>query len=70
MTSQVTDVLKAVQAFVAINAVAVLRIAAELSPDPGLWQAVAGVGWLVALGPWVVRMGRIHLTPRIDGRPG
>lgn len=57
-------------AFVAINAVALVRIGAELTSDPGAWQAVAAVGWLVALAPWIVRIGRIYLAPRIDGRPG
>ncbi|WP_462115479.1 NnrS family protein [Lysobacter xanthus] len=57
-------------AFVAINLVALLRVGAELSPDPGLWQAIAAVGWLLALGPWIARIGRIYLTPRVDGRPG
>lgn len=57
-------------AFVAINLVAAVRIGAEVSPDPGLWQAVAAVGWLAALLPWIARIGRIYLAPRIDGRPG
>jgi uncharacterized protein involved in response to NO len=34
------------------------------------WQAYAAIGWLVALAPWVARIGRIHLSPRIDGKPG
>ena len=57
-------------AFVAINVVAVVRIVGELTPDPGAWQAVAAVGWLVALSPWIARIGRIYLAPRADGRPG
>ncbi len=57
-------------AFVAIQLVATLRILADILPDPGLWQAIAAVGWLVALSPWVARIGHTYLTPRRDGRPG
>jgi len=57
-------------AFVAIQCVAVLRIGAEFAADPMLWQAIAAVGWLIALGPWVARLGMIYLSPRIDGKPG
>jgi uncharacterized protein involved in response to NO len=57
-------------AFVAIQVVATLRILADVLPDPGLWQALAAVGWLLALSPWVARIGHIYLTPRRDGRPG
>ena len=34
------------------------------------WQALAGVGWLVAFAPWGTRIGRIYLSPRGDGKPG
>ena len=57
-------------AFVAIQLVAVARIAAELTRDPFAWFAIAAIGWLVALAPWVVRLGRIYLTPRVDRKPG
>jgi uncharacterized protein involved in response to NO len=57
-------------AFVAIQLVAVARIAAELVPDPYAWFAAASIGWLVALAPWVARLGRIYLTPRVDQKPG
>lgn len=60
----------ALYAFVAINVVAVLRIVAETAADSAAWQAVAAVGWLVALAPWLARIGRIYLAPRVDGRPG
>ena len=36
-------------AFAAIQVVATLRVLAEVLPDPGLWQALAAVGWLLAL---------------------
>ena len=57
-------------AFVAIQLVATLRILADVLPDPGLWQALAAAGWLLALAPWVLRIGHIYLSPRRDGRPG
>ncbi|WP_158982726.1 NnrS family protein [Lysobacter panacisoli] len=57
-------------AFVAVQIVAVLRIAAEIAPDAYAWHAVAAIGWLVAFLPWVSRLGWIYLTPRADGKPG
>ena len=57
-------------AFVAVQAVALLRIFAEVLPDGMAWQAVAALGWLVAFAPWVARIGRIYLSPRVDGKPG
>ncbi|HET7126096.1 MAG TPA: NnrS family protein [Lysobacter sp.] len=59
----------AVFAFAAIQLVAVVRIVAELVPDPLAWDAVAAAGWLVAFAPWVLRSLRIYATPRADGRP-
>lgn len=56
-------------AFVVVQMVAVLRIAAELSQDAMAWQAVAAIGWLLAFLPWVIRSGWIYLTPRADGKP-
>lgn len=57
-------------AFAVVQAVAVTRVLAEVLPDSLAWQAVAGVGWIVAFLPWVLRSGRIYLTPRADGAPG
>lgn len=57
-------------AFIAIQGVAVLRIGAELASDTMAWQALAAAGWLLALAPWVFRIGRITLSPRKDGKPG
>jgi len=57
-------------AFVAVQLVAVTRVAAELVPDALAWQAAAGIGWLAAFLPWVLRSGWIYLTPRADGQPG
>ena len=57
-------------AFATIQLVALLRIAAELAPDSMAWQSVAALGWLLAFAPWVVRIGRIYLAPRADGKTG
>ncbi len=57
-------------AFLALQLVAVVRIVADIAPDRLAWQAAAAFGWLLALAPWVARIGRIYLSPRSDGRPG
>jgi uncharacterized protein involved in response to NO len=57
-------------AFWAIQAVAVVRVFAEVMPDGPAWQAAAAVGWLLAFVPWVARIGRIYLAPRADGKAG
>ena len=57
-------------AFIVVQAVAVMRVLAELLPDPLAWQAIAGLGWLAAFMPWVLRSSRIYLSPRADGQPG
>jgi len=56
-------------AFGGIQAVALLRVLAEVLPDAPLWQALAAAGWIVAFAPWVLRSARIYLSPRVDGRP-
>jgi uncharacterized protein involved in response to NO len=57
-------------AFAALQLVAVLRVFAEVMPDGPAWQAAAAIGWLLAFTPWVLRIGRIYLSPRTDGKPG
>lgn len=57
-------------AFIAIQFVAVARIVAEVRPDTWWWQAIAGIGWIAAFLPWVLRSAWIYLTPRIDGKAG
>lgn len=57
-------------AFVAIQLVTLVRIIGDLTRDPFAWFAIAAIGWLVALAPWVARLGRIYLTPRVDQKPG
>lgn len=56
--------------FVAIQVVAATRVLAEAFPDVVGWNAVAAMGWLVAFLPWVLRLARIYLSPRADGKPG
>lgn len=56
--------------FIAIQVVAVVRIIADQTSDPYAWLAIAAIGWLVAFAPWIVRVGRIYLSPRADQRPG
>ena len=57
-------------AFIAIQLVAAMRIGAEFARDAMQWQTIAALGWLLALLPWVTRIGRIYLSPRKDGKPG
>jgi uncharacterized protein involved in response to NO len=58
-------------AFVTLQLVAVVRIAADLAPQAGAaLQLAAAAGWLLAFLPWVLRSAWIYLTPRADGRPG
>lgn len=57
-------------AFVAIQLVAMLRIVAEIAPDPQAWQVAAALGWLIAFAPWAIRSTWIYLSPRADGKPG
>lgn len=57
-------------AFVVLQAVAIMRIVAELMPDAYAWHFAAAIGRLLALAPWVARLGWIYLSPRRDGKPG
>ncbi len=57
-------------AFVAVQVVAVIRIGAEVLADTMFWNAAAGIGWLLALGPWALWLALTYLSPRTDGRPG
>lgn len=57
-------------AFALVQLVAVVRIAAEILPDALAWQAIAGIGWLIAFLPWVLRSTWIYWTPRVDGKAG
>ncbi|MBF6023875.1 NnrS family protein [Lysobacter niastensis] len=57
-------------AFIAIQIVTLMRVIGEAASDPLLWYVVSAAGWLVALAPWVTRIGRIYLSPRADGKAG
>lgn len=56
--------------FVLLQAVALVRIGAELSSNSWTWFVIAAYGWLLAFAPWVLRSAWIYLTPRVDGKPG
>lgn len=53
-----------------LQLVVLMRIVAELSPDPLWWQALAATGWVIALLPWICRSAWLYLIPRADGKPG
>lgn len=57
-------------AFLMIQAVAVVRVMADMMPDAPLWQIIAGLGWILAFLPWVIRSAYIYWTPRVDGKAG
>jgi uncharacterized protein involved in response to NO len=57
-------------AFITVQITAVIRIGAELSPDILFWHSTAGLLWLLAFMPWVLRSAWIYLTPRADGQAG
>jgi uncharacterized protein involved in response to NO len=56
--------------FLAMQAVAVLRIVADLMADTPAWLAVSALAWLAAFTPWVLRNAWIYVTPRVDGKQG
>lgn len=56
--------------FLLVQGVALLRIGAELAVDRWAFMAIAGLAWLLAFAPWVLRSAYIYLTPRLDRRPG
>ena len=57
-------------AFIAVQITALVRTGAELAPDFLAWQGAAGLLWLLAFLPWVLRSLWIYLTPRADGKAG
>jgi uncharacterized protein involved in response to NO len=57
-------------AFLCVQVIAIMRVVAELQPDSLAWHAAAGIGWLVAFLPWVLRSSWIYATPRADGKAG
>lgn len=57
-------------AFSGIQLVTIIRVLAEVLPEPMIWQLIAAAGWLLVFFPWVLRIGRVTGTPRVDGQPG
>ena len=57
-------------AFLLVQLCAAVRIASELVAAPLAWQLAAALLWLLALGPWALRLGHVYLSPRVDGKPG
>ena len=57
-------------AFTVIQLTVLVRIGAELAPDILAWHSAAGLLWLLAFLPWVLRSAWIYLTPRADGKAG
>jgi uncharacterized protein involved in response to NO len=57
-------------AFIVIQITALVRITGEFSQDILVWHSAAGVLWLLAFLPWVLRSIWIYLTPRTDGQKG
>ena len=56
--------------FLAVQFVAVMRIASEFTRDQAFWLALTACAWLLAFLPWVLRSLWIYATPRADGAPG
>lgn len=58
-------------AFLGLQAVACTRLAALLWPAASAWLLpLGGLGWLLVMGAWALRLLRWYLRPRVDGRPG
>ena len=58
-------------AFLGLQGVAVLRLAALLWPATSGWLVpAAALGWWLGMGAWALRLLRWYLRPRLDGRPG
>lgn len=58
-------------AFLGLQGVAVLRLAALLWPASSGWLVpAAALGWWLVMGAWALRLLRWYLRPRLDGRPG
>ena len=59
-------------AFWGMQAVAVLRVAAEFLRLTGAanLMLLAALGWLAAFGAWYARLAPLYVRPRADGQPG
>ena len=59
--------------FIAVQAAAASRVLSEVVQAPAgvqLFLLGSVLLWLTAVAVWIARVGRIYVTPRIDGRPG
>jgi uncharacterized protein involved in response to NO len=58
--------------FWGMQAVAVLRVAAEFIHLPGAAHPTiqAALGWLLVFGAWYAKFAPVYLKPRPDGQPG
>jgi uncharacterized protein involved in response to NO len=57
-------------AFAGMQVTAIVRIAAALNEESGVWLVLSAAVFMVALLPWVARNALIYLAPRKDGKPG
>jgi uncharacterized protein involved in response to NO len=57
-------------AFIVIQLVAALRVLAEVQADALAWHTSAGLGWLLAFLPWLLRSAWLQFTPRLHGKAG
>lgn len=56
--------------FLGVQAVAVVRVLAEVLRDPGPVWTLAALLWLAVFGAWAWRYAPLYWRPRTDGRPG
>lgn len=58
--------------FLGLNAVALMRVAAEVAPGDAYQtlNLLAAAGWLAGLIPWAARYAPVYLRARADGQPG
>jgi len=57
-------------AFLGLQLVALVRVAADYVEQPWPWYVLAAALWLLSLTPWIARSLWIYFTPRRDGAPG
>ena len=57
-------------AFAGMHLVALMRVGADLMPNPLVWWQASALAWLLVFLPWVLRSVWIYTMPRVDGKPG
>jgi uncharacterized protein involved in response to NO len=63
----------ALACFLGVQLAAVTRVWSEVASAPAAirdFLLLSAVAWLAAFATWSFRLGRIHLSPRADGKPG